>query len=284
MLERKPHWLRKKISFGQGIETSNLLKSLNLNTVCRQALCPNISECFHERHAAFLIMGKNCTRSCTFCHVAKDEQPETLDPQEGGRIAKAAQAMGLKHVVITSVTRDDLPDGGASHFSRVVLELRKLPEKVSVEVLTPDFKGDAKAVRTVCKSNPDIFAHNLETVPELYHLRPKADYRRSLEVLRFAKEFKSGIRTKSALLLGLGETKDEVVSVMKDLRNVGCDFLALGQYLRPDKKNAEVKKYLPPEEFQQYLSIGLSLGFLHVESAPYARSSWRASSYLEDQQ
>lgn len=277
-MERKPSWLRKKIIFSQTENTKSLLQSLNLNTVCREARCPNISECYHQGQATFLIMGKHCTRTCAFCHVTKNHAPEPLDPDEPKRLAQAVSQMNLKHAVITSVTRDDLSDGGASHFSRVIEELRELPSRVSIEVLVPDFQGNTEAVQTVAKASPDIFGHNVETVPRLYCLRPKADYQRSLLVLKNAKQSK--VLTKSALLLGLGETEKEVWGVMEDLRKNECDFLSLGQYLRPDKINAEVKEYLTPAVFDSYKEKALSLGFLHVESSPYTRSSFHASAYL----
>ena len=277
-MERKPSWLRKKIVFSQAEDTKNLLASLRLNTVCREARCPNISECYREGHATFLILGKHCTRTCAFCNVTKNQSPEPLDPQEPNRIAEAVRQMKLRHAVITSVTRDDLADGGAIHFARVIEELQKCEPKVAIEILVPDFQGNAGAVHVVTRMRPDIFGHNVETVPRLYFLRPKADYQRSLGVLKEAK--KSGVRTKSALLLGLGETENEVRDVMEDLRKNGCDFLSLGQYLRPDKKNAEVKEYLTPAAFDRYKEKALALGFLHVESSPYVRSSYHASAYL----
>lgn len=282
-IERRPPWLKKKIEFSGAKETAELLARLGLNTVCREARCPNISECYKNRHATFLILGKVCTRSCAFCHVAKGAAPEPLDPAEPGRVAECARQMGLRHVVVTSVTRDDLPDGGAGHFAQTTELLRQIPSRPSVEILVPDFQADTDAIAAVAASAPDIFGHNLETVRRLYHLRPGAAYRRSLDVLACAKKKNARIRTKTALMLGLGETQKEVMEAFRDLRDVDCDFLALGQYLRPDKKNTEVKEYLPPRVFEEYRRTALSLGFLHVESAPYVRSSYRAGAYLKPQ-
>ncbi|MDD5019122.1 MAG: lipoyl synthase [Candidatus Omnitrophica bacterium] len=279
-MERRPDWLKKKVVFSGNIRTAGILKDLNLNTVCREARCPNISECFQRGHATFLVLGKHCTRSCRFCHVPKDAPPETVDPREPGRIARAVKKLGLKHVVVTSVTRDDLPDGGARHFARTVGCLRRLSPCVSIELLVPDFRGDASAVRTVVESAPDIFGHNLETVARLYPLRPQADYHRSLDVLKEAKAYGTRLKTKSALMLGLGETEQEVMTALGDLRRADCDFLALGQYLRPDPRNVGVKEYLTPQKFETYRKKALALGFLHVESAPYVRSSYNAASYL----
>jgi len=282
-IERRPPWLKKKIEFSGAKETSELLARLGLNTVCREARCPNISECYKNRHATFLILGKVCTRSCAFCHVTKGAAPEPLDPAEPGRVAECARRMGLRHVVVTSVTRDDLPDGGAGPFAQTTELLRQIPSRPAVEILVPDFQANTDAIAVVAASAPDIFGHNLETVRRLYHLRPGADYRRSLDVLACAKKKNARVRTKTALMLGLGETQKEVMEAFRDLRDVDCDFLALGQYLRPDKKNTEVKEYLPPRVFEEYRRTALSMGFLHVESAPYVRSSYRAGAYLKPQ-
>jgi len=280
-IERRPPWLKKKIEFSSSKETAELLVRRGLNTVCREARCPNISECYKNRHATFLILGKVCTRSCAFCHVAKGAVPESLDPTEPSRVAACAQEMGLRHVVVTSVTRDDLADGGAGHFAQMIKLLQQIPSRPIIEVLVPDFQGNKDAVAVVAASTPDIFGHNLETVRRLYHLRPGADYRRSLGVLASAKKKNARLKTKTALMLGLGETQSEVTEAFRDLRDVDCDFLALGQYLRPDKKNTEVKEYISPGMFEEYRRIALSLGFLHVESAPYVRSSYHAGSYLK---
>jgi lipoic acid synthetase len=277
---RKPEWLRKKIDFDRGRATSALMAELDLNTVCKEAKCPNISECYQKHHATFLILGKKCTRHCSFCNVEKTA-PLLVDPDEPVRVARAVEKMGLKHVVITSVTRDDLADGGASLFARTVAEIKK-SGNVDIELLIPDLKADKNALQTVVLSKPKIIGHNVETVPRLYSLRPGADYKRSIAVLKIIKEIDAGILTKSALMLGLGEKEDEVLKTVDDLREVGCDFLALGQYLRPALKNTEVVEYIPPERFENYKAKAYSLGFKHVESAPYVRSSYHASVYLKD--
>lgn len=275
----RPSWLKKKIEFDASRSMSTLLNSLDLNTVCREAMCPNIAECFKRQHATFLILGKSCSRSCKFCHVEKSKTGP-VDADEPRRIAFAVKKLRLKHVVITSVTRDDLPDGGASAFIATVAEIRGLSPYCAIELLIPDLKGDLESVKNISQSKPDIIGHNVETVPRLYHLRPGADYRRSLKVLTQIKKTNENIRTKSAIMLGLGEREDELRSVLEDLRKAGCDFLALGQYLRPSLQNAEVAAYIAPEKFDEYKSLALSLGFRHVESGPYVRSSYRAADYL----
>lgn len=279
--QRRPEWLKKKIEFDAGLETTALLKELGLNTVCREAKCPNISECFKNAHAAFLILGRYCTRNCSFCNVGK-QKPADPDPDEPGKIARAVAAMGLKHVVVTSVTRDDLSDGGAGIFVETVEEIRKIKshKKITIELLIPDLSGNTQALETIADSSPDIIGHNLETVPRLYNFRPRANYARSLFVLKHAKKTNGKIRTKSALMLGLGEKEKEVMDVLEDLIMVGCDFLALGQYLRPSLKHAEVAEYIAPAQFRRYRDFALRQGFKHVESGPYVRSSFLAASYL----
>jgi len=279
-IQRKPEWLKKKIDFNANCATSALLKSLDLNTVCHEAKCPNISECFKNRHATFLILGKTCTRHCAFCHVDKNK-PAPVDENEPSRVAEAVKQMALHHAVITSVTRDDLRDGGAALFAEVVRAIKKIALKATIELLIPDFQGDKNALKTVTDSKPDIIGHNMETIPRLYFLRPQADYQRSLDVLKNIKKSDKTIYTKSSLLLGLGEKENEVIETMEDLRTAGCDFLALGQYLRPSLKNTPVVEYVSPEKFEAYKRQAFSLGFCHVESAPYVRSSYRAASYLQ---
>jgi lipoic acid synthetase len=276
---RRPEWLKKKIDFDKNRETSLLLNSLQLNTVCQEAKCPNISECFKNHHATFLILGKYCTRHCKFCAVEKSTL-ENPDPKEPQTIAACVKQMGLKHVVITSVTRDDLSDGGAAHFAKTVLEIKKLENNPSIELLIPDFKGQKHSLKTIVKSKPDIIGHNIETIPRLYSLRPEASYKTSLEVLENLKRTDKTIYTKSALLLGLGENKDEVLDTLKDLKKVRCDFLALGQYLQPTLNNVAVAEYIRPEQFLNYKNEALNLGFKHVESNPYVRSSYNAANYL----
>jgi len=279
--ERRPEWLKKKIEFDDSSQTRSLLSALGLNTVCREAKCPNISECYKNAHAAFLILGRYCTRNCSFCNVEK-QKPIAPDPDEPANVAQAVIKMGLKHVVITSVTRDDLSDGGAQAFVNTVKEIKKIShdKKITIELLIPDLLGNTCALETIASSLPDIIAHNLETVPRLYDFRPRANYARSLFVLKHAKKTNAMIRTKSALMLGLGENEKEVTDVMEDLRMVDCDFLALGQYLAPSLKHAQVAEYITPEQFDRYKILALRLGFKHVESGPYVRSSFLAASYL----
>ena len=259
-----------------------MLKPLSLNTVCREAGCPNISECFSKGEATFMILGKVCTRNCSFCGVEKGE-PSKLDPQEPERVAEAVHRLKLRHAVITSVTRDDLDDGGAEAFVETILAIREKVSGVTVEVLIPDFKGDRRSVRKVVEARPDIIGCNVETVPGFYkEVRPEADYRLSLELLRAVKEFSNGKRifTKSGLMLGLGESEEELLSAFSDLRNAECDFLSLGQYLAPSSSHYPVKEYITPRKFLYYKDQALEAGFLYAASGPYVRSSYRASEYL----
>lgn len=276
---RRPEWLKKKIDFDKNRETSLLLNSFGLNTVCQEAKCPNISECFKNHHATFLILGKSCTRHCRFCAVDKSTLL-SLDPKEPKKIAECVKKMKLKHVVITSVTRDDLDDGGATQFAKTVLEIKKLDTNPRIELLIPDFKGRDLSLKIVSECRPAIIGHNVETVPRLYAFRPEASYRLSLKVLETLKKIDASIYTKSALLLGLGENKNEVINTLKDLKKVQCDFLALGQYLRPTLNNIEVAEYITPEKFLNYKEEALNLGFKHVESNPYVRSSYNAANYI----
>ncbi len=272
---RLPDWIRTK-SFSGLHTTKHMLRSYGLSTVCEQARCPNIGTCFSKPTATFMILGSRCTRNCGFCSV-ESAIPETPNDEEPERVARAAQALGLRYVVITSVTRDDLPDGGASHFSRTVRAVRSRLPDAGIEVLTPDFKGDEEALRTVLDSRPDVFNHNVETVPRLYPLvRPQADYHRSLNLLRRASGNAPHVRTKSGLMLGLGETDDEISFVLKDLRAAGCDYLTIGQYLRPSKRNLPVVEYVTPAAFERYGDLARSMGFSAVASAPLVRSSMNA--------
>jgi lipoic acid synthetase len=260
----------------------SLLLRYGLNTVCQGALCPNQGECFGKGTATFLILGRTCTRNCTFCAIPSEERPPAPDPGEPERIARATAELGLKHVVITSVTRDDLPDGGAAHFAETVSALKKNGARVIVEVLIPDFQGSLQALETVVHSGPDIINHNLETVPRLYpEVRPQADYRRSLHLLQMVKEIDPGKISKSGLMLGLGEERQEVLQVMADLREVSCDLLTLGQYLQPSGKHHPVVRYIPPEEFEELQRRGEDLGFKGVFSAPLVRSSFHAAEIFE---
>lgn len=279
---RRPAWLKKKIDLSSLSSTKNLLRDLKLETVCEQALCPNIGECFACAQATFLILGTQCTRSCSFCNVAKGA-PGPLDESEPARVGQAVKALGLRHVVVTSVTRDDLVDGGAGIFAKTVLEIRKNVPAAKIEILIPDFKLSLEALRCVIESSPDIIAHNVETVPSLYQtVRKGSNYQRSLEVLRNIKSISPRIKTKSGIMLGLGEEGDEVLGVLSDLRNALCDFLSIGHYLAPSAKHHSVVEYIAPDQFDYYKKEALGLGFLHVASGPYVRSSYMAEEYLSD--
>ncbi len=271
----KPSWLRKRIAASDNLEeTVSLLKELNINTVCESAICPNAGECFSRKTVTFIILGNQCTRNCRFCAVLKNT-PEPVDPAEPQKITLASAKLGLKHVVITSVTRDDLPDGGAQQFVATIHALKEQLPGVMVEVLTPDFQGDRRAIHDVVDAGPHIFCHNMETVSRLYQqVRPDADYHRSLEVLRVAKERSPLLYTKSGIMLGLGESRDEVINVMTDLRNAGCDFITIGQYLQPSPHHLSVDEYVSPEAFYYYAEEGRRQGFLYVSSSPFARSSY----------
>jgi lipoyl synthase len=275
----KPEWLRRKLPDPEPLnKMRTLLQRHGLNTVCQGALCPNQGECFSQGTATFLILGKTCTRNCTFCAIPTEERPPAPDPDEPRRIARAAAELGLKHVVVTSVTRDDLEDGGASHFARTVEALRKINPEIGVEVLIPDFLGSEAALKQVMDSGPDILNHNLETVPRLYpEVRPQAVYSRSLDLLQRAKSMAPAGITKSGLMLGLGEEREEVRRAMADLREVSCDLLTLGQYLRPSGRHHPVARYVPPEEFEELRGEGEKMGFKTVFSAPLVRSSFHAA-------
>ncbi|MBE3580602.1 MAG: lipoyl synthase [Thermoanaerobacteraceae bacterium] len=280
MATRLPPWLHKRIPAGGSLETTRkLLEELQLNTVCQSALCPNLGECFARRTATFMILGKVCTRNCRFCAV-EGGRPEPVDPDEPRRVAVAAARLGLRHVVVTSVTRDDLPDGGAGQFAATIGALRdQLPQAI-IEVLTPDFKGERASIARVVEARPHIFNHNVETVPRLYpRVRPAADYRRSLEVLKMVKDLVPDIYTKSGMMVGLGETREEVEEVMADLRGAGCDILTIGQYLRPSPQHLAVEEFVPPETFEHYGQLGRKMGFLYVASAPFVRSSYNAAEF-----
>ncbi|MFA6358244.1 MAG: lipoyl synthase [Candidatus Omnitrophota bacterium] len=276
----KPAWLNKKINLKSCSGLKELLRDLQVNTVCEQAMCPNMGECFSRNEATFLILGANCTRMCSFCNIKKSK-PLELDLGEPNRVAQAVSRLNLRHVVITSVTRDDLADGGAGIFAQTVRLINQECLGVTVEVLIPDFKLSLDALAAVVKSNPQIIAHNVETVPSLYQaVRQGSDYLRSLKVLSSLKEISPLIKTKSGLMLGLGEKKEEVISVMRNLRSAGCDFLSLGQYLAPSQKHYPVKEYVAPEQFDFYKEEGKRLGFLYIQSSPYVRSSYMAADYL----
>ncbi|MBP9050343.1 MAG: lipoyl synthase [Alphaproteobacteria bacterium] len=279
---KKPDWIRVKAPQGLTYsETHEIVKNFKLTTVCEEAGCPNIGECWNKRHATFMIMGEVCTRACAFCNVATGK-PNELDRMEPLRIGVAVEKMGLKHVVITSVDRDDLPDGGAEHFVKTIEAIRFKAPKTTIEILTPDFKNKADAVDNVAKSLPDVFNHNLETVPRLYPtIRPGARYFTSLRLLQRVKEVDSSIYTKSGLMVGLGETYEEVGQVMDDLRAAGVDFLTIGQYLQPTPKHAPVLHFWTPEEFIELERMARSKGFLMVSASPLTRSSHHAGEDFE---
>lgn len=274
---RLPRWLKRRVPKGNANHfTSRLLDELRLETVCDNARCPNRMECYSQKTATFMILGNICTRSCGFCAVQRGK-PQLPDEAEPERVAEAASRLGLKHVVITSVTRDDLEDGGAAHFARCVEAVRRRTG-ASVEILTPDFVRQRHAVETLVAALPEIFNHNTETVPRLYRRvrGPKADYRWTLELLRQVRAGDARIRTKSGLMLGLGETRDEVLETLADLRDAGCEFLTIGQYLPPDARSLPVDRYVPPEEFDEFGRIAKLLGFSKVASGPFVRSSYHA--------
>lgn len=272
---RLPEWIKTK-GYPGIHDAKHLLRSYRVYTVCEEARCPNIGECFSRGSVTFMILGSKCTRNCGFCSV-ESSRPEPPDPKEPERVALAAKEIGLKYVVITSVTRDDLPDGGAGHFAQTVYAVRSHIKEARVEVLTPDFKGDVSAIITVMESRPDVFGHNVETVPRLYSIvRPKADYIRSLGILKYAKKILPDTNTKSGIMLGLGETLKEVVDVLKELSDAGCDFVTIGQYLRPSKKNLPVVEYIKPDMFEKLRLIAVDMGFKYVASSPLVRSSMNA--------
>lgn len=274
---RHPEWIKVRMPGGPGYTRTKTIVSLfKLHTVCQEAQCPNIGECWGHGTATFMLMGEVCTRNCRFCAVTHGHVA-AVDPDEPRRVAEAAHKMGLAHVVVTSVNRDDLPDGGAAHFAATVRAVKQLNPQCTVEVLTPDFQGDEEAVATVARSPIDIYNHNTETVPRLYkRVRPGAKYERSLRVLQRAKEIRPDLRTKTGLMLGLGETYEELLAVFGDLRAVDCDILTLGQYLRPSKEQLPVERYVHPDEFARLRCEALTLGFHHVEAGPLVRSSYHA--------
>ena len=275
---RLPEWLRKSRTHPESVHDLKAeLRRKHLHTVCESARCPNMHECFHRGAATFMILGNLCTRGCGFCSVPKAKHPGPLDPEEPENVARMAAEMKLRYVVITSVNRDDLPDGGSMHFAATVRAVRaRLPE-ARVEVLTPDFCGDLEAVARVLDAGPHVFNHNMETVPRLYKtVRPQANYRQSLDVLRFAKRYRPEALTKSGAMAGLGETSEEVHQLLRDLRDASTDVATLGQYLQPTRRNLRVAEYVTPEQFEKYRDYGLSVGFKMVFSGPLVRSSYMA--------
>lgn len=274
---RKPDWIRVKAPVSRGYqETREIVKTNKLVTVCEEAGCPNIGECWEKKHATFMIMGEICTRACAFCNVATGI-PTALDPDEPENVAKAVKQMGLTHVVITSVDRDDLADGGAQHFADVIHAIRRATPETTIEILTPDFLRKEGALEIVVAARPDVFNHNLETVPSNYlTVRPGARYFHSIRLLQRVKELDPSIFTKSGIMVGLGEERNEVLQLMDDLRSADVDFMTIGQYLQPTKKHHPVKKFVTPEEFKSYATIGKTKGFLLMASSPLTRSSHHA--------
>ena len=274
---RKPEWLKsRQIPTEEEQKVRLLMKNLHLNTVCREARCPNRTECFNRGTATFLIMGDTCTRRCRFCNVTKGT-PRPLDPAEPGHVAEAVETLGLKYAVITSVTRDDLPDGGSGHFAEVIRAVRRIKNDVGIEVLIPDFRGDASALERVLEAGPDVLNHNVETVPRLYsQIRPGALYDRSLELLSRVKGIAPSVKTKSGLMVGLGETDKELYDVFADLREAGCDMLTVGQYLAPTADHYPVQEYVTPDRFEEYRQKALEMGFADAACGPLVRSSYKA--------
>jgi len=275
----RPEWLKVRAPGGETYANlKKMMRSKTLHTVCEEAHCPNIGECWGRGTATFLILGDICTRSCGFCAI-KTGRPQPVDPEEPLKVAMAVQQMGISHVVITSVNRDELPDQGSTIWAKTIEEVRRLNPKVSIEVLIPDFKGDLNCLQRVLDAKPNILNHNVETVPRLYRtVRPQAKYERSLRVLQYSKE--QGFITKTGIMVGIGETFDEVVQVMKDLRQIDVDIFTIGQYLQPTPAHLPVDRFVTPEEFKQYKLIGIELGFRHVESGPLVRSSYHAESHV----
>jgi len=280
---RIPPWLKRNILTAEKVgAVKRVLRNKKVSTVCEEARCPNIAECFGKKRATFIILGEVCTRSCGFCSI-KAGSPLPPDPGEPENIAAACLSLGLNYAVITSVTRDDLGDGGAGHFARVISEVKRTNPDIRVEVLTPDFAGDPGAVDMVCLSAPHIYNHNVETVPSLYsRVRPEADYRQSIKLLGYVKKKYPDILTKSGIMLGLGETRDEVISVMNDLLKAGCNFLTIGQYMRPSKRHLDVVEYINPNVFDDLAETGKEMGFSGIYSGPLVRSSFNAEHFINE--
>jgi len=279
---RKPPWLKKRLPPFQDLQkVKSILDQTNLHTVCEEARCPNLGECFARGTSTFLILGKICTRDCGFCAVEHGvpAQPDEAEPE---KVAQAVKKMGLQYVVITSVTRDDLPDGGASLFARTIQTIRVLDSKTKVEVLIPDFQGDPSPLEVVLNKAPDVLNHNIETISRLYpEVRPQADYERSLNLLRRSKASHPDVLTKSGIMLGLGENREEVLELLRDLREAGCDLLTIGQYLQPRQDRLPVVRFIPPEEFEEYKTMGEKMGFKAVAAGPFVRSSFHAFEMFE---
>jgi lipoic acid synthetase len=280
---RKPEWLRVKAPQWQRVgSVKEILRDLGLNTVCEEASCPNIGECFQAGTATFLIMGPACTRACPYCDIDFTKKPQTLDATEPGRLAEAVRRLGLNHVVITAVNRDDLPDGGASQFVGCIEAVRSLNPKTTIEILIPDLCGNWEALQLILAAGPEVLNHNTETVPRLYRrVRPQGDYQRSLELIRQTRHLAPQVYTKSGIMVGMGEDQAEVVAVMQDLRSIGCDILTIGQYLQPSPKHLPVAEFVRPEQFAAWQHLGIELGFLQVVASPLTRSSYHAEQVQE---
>lgn len=274
----KPEWLRVKAPQWERVgSVKDILRDLDLNTVCEEASCPNIGECFSRGTATFLIMGPACTRACPYCDIDFEKVPQALDPAEPAQLAEAVRRMGLNHVVITAVNRDDLPDGGASQFVRCIDAVRTLSPKTTIEVLIPDLCGNWSALETILQAKPEVLNHNTETIPRLYRrVRPQGDYQRSLELLERSRQMAPQVYTKSGIMVGLGETDEEVRQTMADLRTVNCDILTIGQYLQPTQKHLGVTEFVTPQQFDAWRQAGEAMGFLQVVSSPLTRSSYHA--------
>ena len=283
VLVQKPKWLRRQLPTGPEYEkVKGMIRGDRLHTVCQEAKCPNMWECFSQKTATFLILGSRCTRDCRFCSVLPGPL-EPPDPGEPARVADVAHQMGLKYVVVTSVTRDDVSDGGASLFAQTIIEIRNRMADACVEVLIPDFQGDKTALNKVLFARPDVLNHNIETVPRLYpRVRPQAGYQRSLDILQWAYEYDSALPTKSGLMLGLGEKQQEVENTLEDLRAAHCRVLTLGQYLQPSKKHLPVERFIPPEEFDEWRKKAIKIGFTEVASGPFVRSSYHAKELYQE--
>lgn len=280
MQRRLPDYLKRPIiDTDKTRNVRRILKTKCLNTVCENARCPNKNECYTKNTATFLIMGNNCTRNCRYCNITC-AKPEILDPKEPKHVAEAVQALALKYAVITSVTRDDLPDGGAEHFANCIYEIRKISPDVKIEILTPDFKGNEDSLNTIIKANPNVFNHNIETVRNVFKTaRPQGDYDCSLDVLKYIKD-NSDIITKSGLMIGLGETFEDIEQTLVDLKNVGCDILTIGQYIQPSKEHLEISKYYTPSEYEDLKALAEKVGIKHYQIGPLVRSSYRASELI----
>lgn len=280
--KRKPEWLLKKVFFAQKKDVEMSLKDIGIHTVCQEAMCPNMSECFSKKLATFMILGSTCTRACTFCSVNTGMPNGTIDKNEPHKVSLAVQSLGLKHVVITSVTRDDLSDGGAQQFIECVKAIKEMDNNITVELLIPDLKYNTEAIKAVANCGAEVVGHNIETIPRLYEVRKGANYKKSLEVLRALKIANPKLKTKSALMLGLGEREDELKTSLQDLLDVECTLLTMGQYLAPSKAHTEVVEYINPKKFEEYGQMASNMGFEFVKSSPYTRSSYMAHEYFEE--